>query len=91
MIPTLDISEADTREARSDFFAHKPDIDDPSRCGNNEIPGARSAKRKKKYTTSASLPEPNLELYLILPPRASRLSQNILYYLREPPGERPHS
>ena len=27
--------------------------------------------------------------FLILPPRASQLFQNILYYLREPPGDPP--
>ena len=39
------------------------------------------------YTTSASLPA--TPKYFILPPRASRLHQNILYYLREPPGDPP--
>ena len=55
-------------------------------CYTDEMPLARSANRIFVHMTSARLLEPNLALYLILPPRASRLSQNILYYLREPPG-----
>jgi len=39
------------------------------------------------YTTSASLPA--TPKYFILPPPASRLHQNILYYLREPSGDPP--
>ena len=39
------------------------------------------------HATSASLPA--TPKYFILPPRASRLHQNILYYLREPPGDPP--
>ena len=49
------------------------------------IPIARSAKRKIVCTTSARLPEAQ---YFTLPRRPSRLSQNILYYLRAPLGER---